>query len=167
MNRNESWKHKIAYQIYPRSFCDSNGDGIGDLRGITSKLDYLADLGTDYIWICPVYASPMDDGGYDVSDYYSINPMFGRMEDMDELIAEAGKRGIKILMDLVLNHCSDEHVWFRRALADPECEEASYFYFRESHGTPPNEWRSMFGGSACENVGGDRWYLHLFSKGLI
>ena len=164
MNRNESWKHKIAYQIYPRSFCDSNGDGIGDLRGITSKLDYLADLGTDYIWICPVYASPMDDGGYDVSDYYSINPMFGRMEDMDELIAEAGKRGIKILMDLVLNHCSDEHVWFRRALADPECEEASYFYFRESHGTPPNNWRSMFGGSAWENVGGDRWYLHLFSK---
>ena len=107
MRKNEEWKKKVSYQIYPRSFMDSNGDGTGDLKGITSKLDYLKDLGVDYVWICPVYASPMDDGGYDISDYYSINPMFGTMEDMDELLAEAKKRGIRIIMDLVLNHCSD------------------------------------------------------------
>ncbi len=164
MNRNEAWKRKIAYQIYPRSFYDANGDGVGDLKGITAKLDYLKDLGIDYVWICPVYASPMDDGGYDISDYYSIHPMFGTMEDMDELIAEADKRGIKIIMDLVLNHCSDEHEWFKKALADPNCEEAEYFYFRESENGAPNNWRSMFGGSAWENVGGNRYYMHLFSK---
>lgn len=160
----KEWHKKVAYQIYPRSYYDSNGDGIGDLKGITAKLDYLADLGVDYVWLCPVYASPMDDGGYDISDYRSINPMFGTMEDMDELIAEAGKRGIKILMDLVLNHCSDEHEWFKKALAEPESKEAGYFYFRNSAGGPPNNWRSMFGGSAWENVGGDRYYMHLFSK---
>ncbi len=164
MNKNEAWKRKIAYQIYPRSFCDANGDGVGDLKGITSKLDYLQSLGIDYVWICPVYASPMDDGGYDISDYYAINPMFGTMEDMDELIAEADKRGIKIVMDLVLNHCSDEHEWFQKALADPDCEEAEYFYFRNSENGPPNNWRSMFGGSAWEHVGNGRYYMHLFSK---
>ncbi len=159
-----AWKRKIAYQIYPRSFMDANGDGIGDLKGITQKLPYLASLGVDYLWLCPVYASPMDDGGYDISDYFSINPMFGTMEDMDELIEKADSYGIKILMDLVLNHCSDEHEWFKKALADPNCEEASYFYFRNSKSGPPNNWRSMFGGSAWENVGGDRYYMHLFSK---
>ena len=164
LKKNEDWKRKIAYQIYPRSFCDANGDGIGDLKGITSKLDYLKDLGIDYIWICPVYASPMDDGGYDVSDYYSINPMFGNMDDMDELLSEAKKRNIKIIMDLVLNHCSDEHEWFKKALADPTSEEADYFYFRESENGPPNNWRSMFGGSAWEHVGNNRYYMHLFSK---
>ena len=164
MNKNDSWKQKIAYQIYPRSFMDANGDGVGDLKGITSKLDYLKDLGVDYVWICPVYASPMDDGGYDISDYYSINPMFGTMEDMDELIAEAGKRGIKIIMDLVLNHCSDEHAWFKKALADPNSEEAGYFWFRDSGENPPNNWRSMFGGPAWERVPDGRWYMHLFSK---
>lgn len=164
MKNKNWWKNKIAYQIYPRSFCDSNGDGIGDINGITSKLDYLKDLGIDIIWICPVYRSPMDDGGYDISDYYDIDPIFGKKEDMDVLIDEANKRGIKILMDLVLNHCSDEHPWFKKALADPDSEEAGYFWFRESHGAPPNNWRSMFGGSAWENVGGDRWYMHLFSK---
>lgn len=164
MKKNDEWKRKTAYQIYPRSFADANGDGIGDLKGITSKLDYLAELGIDYVWICPVYASPMDDGGYDISDYYSINPMFGTMADMDELIAEAGKRGIKIIMDLVLNHCSDEHEWFKKALADPDCEEAGYFYFRNSESGAPNNWRSMFGGSAWEHVGNGRYYLHLFSK---
>jgi len=158
------WKNKIAYQIYPRSFCDANGDGTGDLLGIVSKLDYLHDLGIDIVWLCPVYRSPMDDGGYDIADYYDIDPIFGKKEDMDLLIKEADKRGIKILMDLVLNHCSDEHPWFKKALADSDSEEASYFWFRESHGCPPNNWRSMFGGSAWENVGGDRWYLHLFSK---
>lgn len=165
MRKNEEWKRKIAYQIYPRSFMDANGDGVGDLKGITSKLDYLKNLGVDYVWICPVYASPMDDGGYDISDYYSINPMFGTMDDMDELLAEANRRGIKIIMDLVLNHCSDEHVWFKRALADENCEEASYFWFRRTgDGNPPNNWRSMFGGSAWEQVPDGRWYMHLFSK---
>ncbi len=164
MKKNEAWKRKVAYQIYPRSFCDANGDGIGDIKGITSKLDYLKELGIDYVWICPVYASPMDDGGYDISDYYAINPMFGTMEDMDELLAEAGKRGIKIVMDLVVNHCSDEHEWFKKALADPDCEEAEYFYFRNSENGPPNNWRSMFGGSAWEHVGNGRYYMHLFSK---
>lgn len=162
--KSNDWKKKIAYQIYPRSFMDSDGDGIGDLRGITQKLPYLSSLGVDYLWLCPVYASPMDDGGYDISDYFSINPMFGSMEDMDELIEKADAYGIKILMDLVLNHCSDEHEWFKKALADPQCEEASYFYFRNSKNGPPNNWRSMFGGSAWENVGGDRYYMHLFSK---
>lgn len=164
MKQNENWKKKVAYQIYPRSFMDSDGDGTGDLKGITEKLPYLASLGIDYLWLCPVYASPMDDGGYDISDYFSINPMFGTMEDMDTLIAEANKYGIKLLMDLVLNHCSDEHAWFKKAISDPESEEASYFYFRNSKNGPPNNWRSMFGGSAWENVGGDRYYLHLFSK---
>ena len=165
MRKNEEWKKKVAYQIYPRSFMDANGDGTGDLKGITSKLDYLKDLGVDYVWICPVYASPMDDGGYDISDYYAINPMFGTMEDMDELLAEAKKRGIRIIMDLVLNHCSDEHEWFKRALADENSEEASYFWFRRTDdGNPPNNWRSMFGGSAWERVPDGRWYLHLFSK---
>ncbi len=164
MKNNEAWKRKIAYQIYPRSFCDANGDGIGDLKGITSKLDYLKELGIDYVWICPVYASPMDDGGYDISDYYAINPLFGTMEDMDELLAEAKKRDIKIIMDLVVNHCSDEHEWFQKALADPNCEEAEYFYFRNSENGPPNNWRSMFGGSAWEHVGNGRYYMHLFSK---
>ena len=164
MNKNEAWKRKIAYQIYPRSFRDANGDGIGDLKGITEKLDYLKELGIDYVWICPVYASPMDDGGYDISDYYSINPMFGTMEDMDELLSESKKRNIKIIMDLVLNHCSDEHIWFQKALADPNCEEAEYFYFRNSDNGAPNNWRSMFGGSAWEHVGNGRYYMHLFSK---
>ena len=113
------WQNAIAYQIYPRSFYDSNGDGVGDIRGIIEKLDYLQDLGIDVVWICPVYQSPMDDNGYDISDYYKIDPQFGTNEDMDELIAEAKKRGIKIVMDLVLNHCSDEHPWFKKALADP------------------------------------------------
>lgn len=158
------WKSAVAYQIYPRSFRDSNGDGVGDLRGIIQKLDYLQDLGIDVIWISPVYRSPMDDNGYDVSDYYHVDPLFGTDEDLDELIAEAKKRNIKIIMDLVINHCSDEHEWFQKALADPDCEEAGYFYFRRSPNGPPNNWRSMFGGSVWENVGGDRYYMHVFGK---
>ena len=158
------WKNRIAYQVYPRSFCDGNGDGTGDLKGITSKLDYLKDLGVGVVWLSPVYRSPMDDGGYDISDYCDIDPLFGNMADMDELLAEAKKRDIKILMDLVINHCSDEHPWFQKALREPDSEEAEYFWFRESAGGPPNNWRSMFGGSAWENVGGDRYYMHLFSK---
>lgn len=158
------WKSKIAYQIYPRSFMDANGDGTGDLKGITQKLDYLQSLGVGIVWLSPVYRSPMDDGGYDISDYTDIDPLFGNMEDMEELLREAGKRGIRILMDLVINHCSDEHPWFRKALADPDCEEAGWFWFVKSGKKPPNNWRSMFGGSAWEPVGDGRWYLHLFSK---
>ena len=158
------WKNKVAYQIYPRSFMDSNGDGIGDLNGITEKLDYLQKLGIDLVWLSPVYRSPMDDGGYDISDYRDINPMFGTMADMDRLISEAKKRGIRLLMDLVVNHCSDEHPWFQKALREPESEEAGYFWFVRSGDAPPNNWASMFGGSAWEPVGDGRWYMHLFSK---
>ncbi|MBC8922280.1 glucohydrolase, partial [Escherichia coli] len=116
----EWWKESVVYQIYPRSFQDSNGDGIGDIRGIIERLPYLKDLGINVIWLCPVYKSPMDDGGYDISDYYEIDPMFGTMSDMDELIEKAEKLGIKILMDLVVNHTSDEHEWFEKAIADPK-----------------------------------------------
>ena len=113
------WHNKVAYQIYPKSFYDSNGDGIGDIRGIIEKLDYLKDLGIDIIWISPVYPSPLKDQGYDISDYYGIDPRFGTMEDMDELLAETKKRNMYILMDLVINHCSDQHEWFQKALRDP------------------------------------------------
>ena len=113
------WHEKIAYQIYPKSFNDGNGDGIGDLRGIIEKLDYLKELGIDIVWISPIYQSPFVDQGYDISDYYKIAPEFGTMEEFDELLAEAKKRGIEIVMDLVINHCSDQHEWFQKALADP------------------------------------------------
>ena len=120
MEKEKWWKKAVVYQIYPRSFYDANGDGIGDLRGIIEKLDYIRDLGANVIWLCPVYKSPMDDNGYDIADYYHIDEAFGTDEDMDELIAEAKKRGIRIIMDLVVNHCSDEHKWFQKAKADPE-----------------------------------------------
>ncbi len=162
------WHNKVAYQIYPKSFCDSNGDGIGDIRGIISKLDYLKDLGIDILWLSPVYPSPLADEGYDISDYYSIDPRFGTLADMDELIAEAKKRGISILMDLVVNHCSDEHEWFRKACADPDGKYGHYFYIREKtpDGTPPTNWRSYFGGSCWDELPGnpDRVYLHVFHK---
>lgn len=145
------WKSGIVYQCYPKSFQDSNHDGIGDIRGIIDRLDYLEDLGVDVLWICPVYKSPMDDNGYDISDYYHVDESFGTDEDLDLLITEAGKRGIKILMDLVVNHTSDEHVWFQEALKDPQSEYADYYVFKEgADGGPPNNWRSYFGGSAWE-----------------
>ena len=125
------WHGKVAYQIYPKSFYDSNGDGIGDLPGIISKLDYLKDLGVDIIWISPIYASPFADQGYDISDYYKIDPSFGTMEDMDHLLKEAEKRGMYILMDLVVNHCSDEHEWFQKACADPDGEYGNFFYIED------------------------------------
>ena len=132
------WNDKIAYQIYPKSFCDSNGDGIGDLKGILSKLDYLKDLGIDLIWISPIYKSPFVDQGYDISDYYQIAAEFGTMEDFDTLLAEAKKRDMGIVMDLVVNHCSDQHEWFQKALADPYGEYADYFYFvKGKNGQPP------------------------------
>lgn len=166
MKRDEWWKNAVVYQIYPKSFCDSNGDGVGDLKGITRKLDYLQELGVNVIWICPVYKSPMDDGGYDISDYYHVDPMFGSDEDMDELIQKAQDRGIKVLMDLVVNHTSDEHEWFQEALKNPKSKYADYYIFRETEdGNPPNNWRSYFGGSAWERVGdSNRFYLHIFSK---
>lgn len=160
------WHDKIAYQIYPKSFMDSNSDGIGDIPGIIRKLDYLADLGVDIIWISPVYPSPLVDGGYDISDYYNIDPRFGTMDDFDLLLQEAKKRGMCILMDLVINHCSDQHPWFQKALADPYGEYAGYFWFRKGkNGNPPNNMRSYFGGSVWEPVPGtDLYYLHMFAK---
>ena len=125
------WHDKVAYQIYPKSFLDTNGDGIGDLRGIISELDYLKDLGIDILWISPIYCSPFVDQGYDISDYYGIDPAFGTMGEFDELLREAKKRDIHIVMDLVINHCSDQHEWFRKALQDPYGEYGEYFYFRK------------------------------------
>ena len=160
------WHDKVAYQIYPKSFCDSNGDGIGDLRGIISKLDYLKELGVDIIWLSPIYCSPMIDQGYDISDYYNIDPKFGSMEDMYELLKQAKERNMYVLMDLVVNHCSDKHEWFRKALEDPEGEYADYFYFREGKGDkPPCNWRSYFGGSVWEKIPNtNKYYLHVFAK---
>lgn len=158
------WKGKVAYQIYPKSFKDSNDDGIGDLKGITQKLDYLEKLGIDILWLSPVYKSPFIDQGYDISDYYAIDPLFGTMEDMEELIAEGKKRGISIIMDLVVNHCSSHHEWFQKALADPDGPYADYFYFIESD-KEPNNWESYFGGSVWEPVPGtNKYYLHSFHK---
>lgn len=158
------WKGKVAYQIYPKSFKDSNGDGVGDLNGITEKLDYLQQLGIDILWLSPVYKSPFIDQGYDISDYYAIDPLFGTMEDMEELIAEGKKRGISIIMDLVVNHCSSHHEWFQKALADPDGPYADYFYFIESD-KEPNNWESYFGGSVWEPVPGtNKYYLHSFHK---
>ena len=165
MNR-KWWHDKVAYQIYPKSFMDSNGDGIGDLCGIISKLDYLKSLGIDIIWLSPVYKSPFVDQGYDIADYYSIAEEFGTMDEFDELLAEAKKRGMYIIMDLVINHCSDQHEWFQKALKDPDGEYGKYFYIREGKdGNPPCNWRSYFGGSAWEPIPGtDKYYLHLFAK---
>ena len=183
------WHDKVAYQIYPKSFYDSDGDGIGDIPGIIEKLDYLKDLGVDIIWLSPVYRSPLADQGYDISDYYNIDPRFGTMEDMDRLLAEAKKRNQHIVMDLVVNHCSDEHEWFQKACRDPEGEYGQYFYLRklkkaDKAGTMqkdagldysvcspdgyvlPCNWRSYFGGQVWEKLPGheDWFYLHVFHK---
>lgn len=160
------WHDKIAYQIYPKSFCDTNGDGIGDLRGIISKLDYLKELGIDIIWLSPIYKSPFVDQGYDIADYYAIAEEFGTMDEFDELLVEAKKRDMYIIMDLVINHCSSQHEWFQKALADPDGEYADYFYFRKGkNGNPPSNYRSYFGGSCWEPVPGtDKFYFHMFAK---
>ena len=159
------WQDKVVYQIYPRSFQDSNGDGIGDLPGIISRLDYLSDLGIDAIWLSPVYRSPQDDNGYDISDYQDIDPMFGSLEDMERLIAEADKRGIKIIMDLVLNHSSDEHRWFREAKKSKDNPYHDYYVWRDGEeGILPNEMRASFGGPAWEWVPElEQYYFHQFS----
>lgn len=157
------FSNKVIYQIYPKSFNDSDGDGIGDLRGVTEKLDYLKDLGVDYLWLTPFFLSPQRDNGYDVADYRNIDPMFGTMEDLDNLIAESEKRNIGLMLDMVFNHTSTSHEWFRRALAG-EKKYQDYYIFKEgSPNQPPTNWQSKFGGSAWEYVPSlSKWYLHLF-----
>ncbi|MBQ7487679.1 MAG: glucohydrolase, partial [Clostridia bacterium] len=167
------WQNSVVYQIYPRSFQDSNGDGIGDIPGITSRLEYIANLGADVIWLSPVYASPNDDNGYDISDYQAIMPEFGTMEDFDEMLAKAHSLGLKIVMDLVVNHTSDEHRWFKEARKSKDNPYRDYYIWRDPkpgtepgvYGSEPNNWGSCFGGSAWqydETTG--QYYLHLFSK---
>lgn len=161
------WHEKVAYQIYPKSFYDSNGDGIGDIPGIIDKLDYLKDLGVDIVWISPCYPSPFADQGYDISDYYNINPVFGTLEDMDRLLAEAKKRDMYILLDLVVNHCSDEHEWFKKACEDPDGKYGNFFYITDKkEGELPCNWRSYFGGPVWETLPGhpDKQYLHVFHR---
>ncbi|RTR28427.1 alpha-glucosidase [Robertmurraya yapensis] len=160
------WKETVAYQVYPRSFQDSNGDGIGDLRGLISKLDYIQELGIDVIWICPMYKSPNDDNGYDISDYQDIMEDFGTMGDFDELLQEVHNRGMKLIIDLVINHTSDEHQWFIESRFDKESEKRDWYIWRDGkNGQEPNNWGSIFGGSAWqldEKTG--QYYLHIFSK---
>ncbi len=159
------WQKAVIYQIYPRSFCDSNGDGIGDLQGIVSKLDYIKSLGVDAIWLSPVFQSPQDDNGYDISDYQNIDPMFGTLDDMKTLLREANAHGIRILMDMVLNHTSDEHAWFLESKKDRTNPKHDWYVWRDgTPDTPPNAMRSVFGGSAwewCEECG--QYYLHQYS----
>ena len=160
------WKEAVGYQIYPRSFKDSNNDGIGDLKGIISKLDYLKDLGIDVIWICPMYKSPNDDNGYDISDYQAITEDFGTMEDFDELLREVHNRGMKLIIDLVVNHTSDEHKWFIESRSSKNNPKRDWYIWKEGkNGAEPNNWESIFKGSAWEHDEiTDEYYLHLFTK---
>ena len=160
------WKEAVVYQIYPRSFMDSNGDGIGDLNGITSRLDYLKELGIDVIWLSPVYQSPNDDNGYDISDYQAIMKEFGTMEDFDRMLAGIHDRGMRLVMDLVVNHTSDEHAWFVESRSSRDNPYRDYYFWREGkEGREPNNWGSCFSGSAWEyDKTTDMYYLHLFSK---
>lgn len=160
------WKTATIYQIYPKSFCDSGSKGTGDIRGIISKLDYLKHLGVDAIWLTPVYQSPMVDNGYDISDYYAINPQFGTMDDFDTLLAEAHQLGIRIIMDIVVNHTSTEHHWFQSALGDKNSPYRDYYIWKDPvDGTEPNNWQSKFGGNAWElDDATGQYYLHLFAK---
>ncbi|MCZ0725124.1 alpha-glucosidase [Aerococcus kribbianus] len=161
------WKEEVIYQIYPQSFKDSNGDGIGDIQGIINELNYLHQLGITTIWISPIFSSPLIDNGYDISDYEDINPVFGTNDDLDRLIAKADELNIKIILDLVVNHSSDEHIWFKKALENKNSKYRNYYIIKESQdGTPPNNWRSIFGGSAWEPIDGEKntYYLHTFHK---
>ena len=161
------WQGEVAYQIYPRSFCDSNGDGLGDLRGIIGKLDYLKSLGVGLVWLSPIYASPGVDNGYDISDYRAIDPRYGTLQDFDELIRGARERGIRVILDLVVNHCSDEHEWFKKACEEPFGKYGKFFYIEQvKDGELPCNWRSYFGGSVWEPLPGhkDKVYLHFFHK---
>ena len=160
------FKKKVVYQIYPKSFKDTNGTGTGDLKGVIEKLDYLQALGVDYIWLTPFYVSPQNDNGYDVADYYNIDPSYGTMEDVENLIAEAKKRNIYLMMDMLFNHVSTEHIWFKKAMAGEE-KYLNYFFFKQgkANNQPPTNWNSKFGGPAWEYVEKfDKWYLHLFDK---
>jgi len=159
------WQKEVIYQIYPKSFYDSNNDGIGDIKGIAEKLDYLQSLGITMVWICPIYQSPMADNGYDISDYYQLNPDFGDMRDLDELIEKAAEKGIKIVLDLVINHTSDEHPWFQDLLQNPNTSKYKDYYVLKpgKDGQPPNNWRSVFGGSVWEPLkNSDQYYFHSF-----
>ncbi|OUP01019.1 alpha,alpha-phosphotrehalase [Drancourtella sp. An210] len=158
------FRKSTVYQIYPKSFYDSNGDGLGDLRGIIGKLDYIKELGVDYIWMTPFFVSPQNDNGYDVEDYYNIDPRYGTMEDVEELIREADKRGIRLMFDMVFNHVSSHHIWFRKALeGDPYYKDFFFFRKGKENGEPPTNWESKFGGNAWEYVEKfDEYYLHLF-----
>jgi len=160
------WKESVIYQVYPKSFYDSNNDGIGDIKGIIAKLPYLKKLGITMIWVSPFYQSPMADNGYDIADYYAVNPDLGQMQDVDDLIKQASEMGIQVMIDLVVNHTSDEHPWFQAALADPQSKYRDYYIFKPAvAGGVPNNWRSIFGGSAWEKVAGEEtWYLHVFHK---
>ncbi|MHC9532539.1 alpha-glucosidase [Dellaglioa sp. L3N] len=161
------WQNSIAYQVYPRSFQDTNNDGIGDIGGIIQKLDYLKSLGISILWISPIYKSPMVDMGYDIADYQAIDPQFGTMADFDKLLAECDKRGIKIVMDLVINHTSDQHDWFKKALADKNSKYRNYYIFKTTtDGKVPNNWRSIFGGSTWTEVPDEpgTYYFHTFAK---
>lgn len=157
------WQREVVYQIYPRSFCDSNNDGIGDIGGILSKLDYLKELGITMIWICPIFQSPMDDNGYDISDYFKLAPEFGTMNELKQLIEKAKQKDIKIILDLVINHTSDEHEWFQKALADPDSKYRNFYIFKKGV-EMPNNWRSVFGGSVWEPAGTNEYYYHSFGK---
>jgi glycosidase len=159
------WKEAVVYQIYPKSFKDSNGDGFGDLNGITEKLDYIKDLGADVIWLCPINCSPMLDHGYDISDYYHIDPIFGSDDDYIRLIREAKSKGIKVLMDLVVNHCSDKHAWFQDVLDNEDSPYKDYFLIEKTDdGSAPNNLRCYTGGPAWTKISGGRWYFHSFAK---
>lgn len=168
--RDEWWRSGVIYQVYPRSFADANGDGIGDMKGIASRLEHLRDLGVDAVWISPFYPSPQKDAGYDVSDYCDVEPMFGNLRDADDLIERAHELGLKVIFDLVPNHTSDQHPWFQRALAaEPGSYERDWYIFRdidpENPDTPPNNWESVFGNSAWSKTPNeDQWYLHLFDS---
>ena len=169
MERTRWYKDAVIYQIYPRSFCDSNGDGIGDIKGIISKLDYLKELGITAVWLSPCYKSPNDDNGYDISDYRDIMDDFGTLEDWQEMVDEMHKRGIKLIMDLVVNHTSDEHFWFQEAKKGKDNPYRDYYIWRKGKGKNgkkvPNNWTSRFGGTAWEyDEASDEYYLHLFTK---
>ncbi|MET0716305.1 MAG: alpha-amylase family glycosyl hydrolase, partial [Mycetocola sp.] len=161
------WTRAVVYQVYPRSFADSDGDGIGDLRGIRSKLGYLADLGVDVIWLSPVYPSPQHDNGYDIRDYEDIDPVFGSLADFDELVADAHENGIRIVMDLVVNHTSDEHAWFVESRSSTDNKKRDWYWWRapQEAGSAPNDWTSAFSGPAwtLDDATGE-YYLHLFAK---
>lgn len=160
------FKKSVVYEVYPKSLCDTTGRGTGDLRGIISKLDYLQTLGADYIWMCPFFTSPQVDNGYDVEDYRAVDPRYGTMEDFEELVREADKRGIGVMLDMVFNHTSGRHVWFQKALAgDPYYKNFYIFRKGRENGAAPTNWQSRFGGSAWEYVPQmDEYYLHLYAR---